>query len=107
MDPEPNPRPAPSQWAVAAVVLCGVCAFLGLYCTQPLLPLLEAVFHASKTMVSLTVSAATLGVPERSKLRLSSTGETVSTSRISINRSTISFYQLLGTNANRTSVDCP
>jgi len=44
------------------VVLCGVCAFLGLYCTQPLLPLLEAVFHASKTMVSLTVSAATLGV---------------------------------------------
>jgi YNFM family putative membrane transporter len=44
------------------VVLCGVCAFLGLYCTQPLLPLLEAVFHASKTAVSLTVSAATLGV---------------------------------------------
>jgi YNFM family putative membrane transporter len=62
LDPEPNPRPAPSRWAVAAVVLCGVCAFLGLYCTQPLLPLLEAVFHASKTMVSLTVSAATLGV---------------------------------------------
>jgi MFS transporter, YNFM family, putative membrane transport protein len=44
------------------VALCGVCAFLGLYCTQPLLPLLEAVFHASKTAVSLTVSAATLGV---------------------------------------------
>jgi YNFM family putative membrane transporter len=60
--PEPNSRPAPSRWAVAAVVLCGVCAFLGLYCTQPLLPLLESVFHASKTMVSLTVSAATLGV---------------------------------------------
>lgn len=44
------------------MVLCGVCAFLGLYCTQPLLPLLETVFHASKTAVSLTVSAATLGV---------------------------------------------
>ena len=47
---------------MAAVALCGVCAFLGLYSTQPLLPLLEAVFHASKTAVSLTVSAATLGV---------------------------------------------
>jgi MFS family permease len=44
------------------VVLCGVCAFLELYCTQPLLPLLAHVFHASKTGVSLTVSAATLGV---------------------------------------------
>ena len=44
------------------MVLCGVCAFLGLYCTQPLLPLLESIFHASKTTVSLTVSAATLGV---------------------------------------------
>lgn len=44
------------------MILCGVCAFLGLYCTQPLLPLLESVFHASKTTVSLTVSAATLGV---------------------------------------------
>jgi predicted MFS family arabinose efflux permease len=39
-----------------------VCAFLELYCTQPLLPLLAHVFHASKTGVSLTVSAATLGV---------------------------------------------
>ena len=44
------------------MALCGVCAFLGLYCTQPLLPLLETVFHASKTAVSLTVSAAALGV---------------------------------------------
>jgi MFS transporter, YNFM family, putative membrane transport protein len=43
-------------------VLCGVCAFLELYCTQPLLPLLARIFHASKTGVSMTVSAATLGV---------------------------------------------
>ncbi|KAA6463370.1 MFS transporter [Acidobacteria bacterium AB60] len=62
MEPEVETRAAPSPWAVAAVVLCGVCAFLGLYCTQPLLPLLETLFHASKTSVSLTVSAATLGV---------------------------------------------
>lgn len=43
-------------------MLCGVCAFLELYCTQPLLPLLAHIFHASKTGVSMTVSAATLGV---------------------------------------------
>ena len=66
--PDPSPdssidRPAPpSPWAAAAVVLCGMCAFLELYCTQPLLPLLAHVFHASKTGVSMTVSAATLGV---------------------------------------------
>ncbi|MGC2613384.1 MAG: MFS transporter, partial [Terracidiphilus sp.] len=48
--------------AAAAVALCGVCAFLELYCTQPLLPLLAHIFHASKTGVGMTVSAATLGV---------------------------------------------
>src|ERR1035438_4357406 len=32
------------------------------YCTQPLLPLLARLFHASKTGVGMTVSAATLGV---------------------------------------------
>jgi predicted MFS family arabinose efflux permease len=48
--------------AAAAVALCGVCAFLELYCTQPLLPLLARLFHVSKTGVGMTVSAATLGV---------------------------------------------
>jgi len=67
MDQEGNPesredRRAPSGWAAAAVTLCGVCAFLELYCTQPLLPLLTRLFHASKTGVGMTVSAATLGV---------------------------------------------
>lgn len=63
MEPLSQPdRPAPSPWAAAAVTLCGVCAFLELYCTQPLLPLLTRLFHASKTGVGLTVSAATLGV---------------------------------------------
>jgi MFS family permease len=52
----------PSRYAAAAVTLCGVCAFLELYCTQPLLPLLTRLFHASKTGVGMTVSAATLGV---------------------------------------------
>jgi MFS transporter, YNFM family, putative membrane transport protein len=55
-------RSSPSRWAAVAVTLCGVCAFLQLYCTQPLLPLLTTLFHASKTAVGMTVSAATLGV---------------------------------------------
>jgi predicted MFS family arabinose efflux permease len=42
--------------------LTGICAFLSLYATQPLLPHLEELFHASKVAVSLTVSAATLAV---------------------------------------------
>ena len=45
-----------------AVFLVGFCAFLGLYATQPLLPLFHKNFNASKLAVSLTVSAATLAV---------------------------------------------
>jgi len=63
MEPHSQPvQKAPSPWAAAAVTLCGLCAFLELYCTQPLLPLLTRLFHASKTGVGMTVSAATLGV---------------------------------------------
>lgn len=58
----PSDRPSPSGWAAVAVTLCGVCAFLQLYCTQPLLPLFTRLFHASKTAAGMTVSAATLGV---------------------------------------------
>src|SRR5664279_5515614 len=47
-------HPTPSSLAAAAVTLCGVCAFLGLYCTQPMLPMLEGLFHASKTAVGMT-----------------------------------------------------
>lgn len=47
---------------IVAVFLCGAFAFLELYCTQPLLPLLSRVFHASETSVGLTISASTLGV---------------------------------------------
>jgi YNFM family putative membrane transporter len=48
--------------AVIAVTLAGVGAFFNLYATQPLLPMLEQIFHASKSEVGRTVSAATLGV---------------------------------------------
>ena len=47
---------------VIGVFVCGLVAFLTLYATQPLLPLLETLFHASKSAVGWTVSASTLGV---------------------------------------------
>jgi predicted MFS family arabinose efflux permease len=43
-----------------ATMLAGVCTFLSVYCTQPLLPLLREVFHASELQVSFTVSATIL-----------------------------------------------
>ena len=51
-----------SAGRVFAVFLCGTFAFLELYCTQPLLPLLARVFHASETSASATISASTVGV---------------------------------------------
>jgi MFS family permease len=45
-----------------AVVLAGFTAFLSLYATQPLLPLLQSVFRASHFAVSLTVTATTAAV---------------------------------------------
>ena len=60
--PPPDTSGLGSPAAVAAVCLCGVFAFLDLYVTQPLLPLFTRVFHASKSVASLTVSTATLGV---------------------------------------------
>ena len=41
-------------------MLAGMCTFLNVYCTQPLLPLLRETFHASELEVSLTVSATIL-----------------------------------------------
>ena len=48
--------------AVVAVTLAGIGCFFNLYATQPVLPLFEILFHASKAAVGRTVSAATLGV---------------------------------------------
>jgi len=58
--PDPSPRERNRRaWAVA---FAGFCAFLGLYATQPLLPMLERLFQAGKTTVSMTLTATTLGV---------------------------------------------
>jgi MFS transporter, YNFM family, putative membrane transport protein len=51
----PRPRTFP-------VVLAGFTAFLDLYATQPLLPLLERVFHATPAGVSLTITGPTIAV---------------------------------------------
>jgi predicted MFS family arabinose efflux permease len=44
------------------IVLAGFTAFLGLYATQPLLPLFVRVFDTSELAVSLTVTAPTIAV---------------------------------------------
>src|SRR2546423_793129 len=44
------------------IVLAGFAAFLDLYATQPLLPLLARTFHASSFAVSLTITAPTVAV---------------------------------------------
>ncbi|HEX4581911.1 MAG TPA: MFS transporter [Acidobacteriaceae bacterium] len=63
--PAASPRPLHPLHPLAGVVgvfVCGLVAFLTLYATQPLLPLFEMLFHASKSAVGWTVSASTLGV---------------------------------------------
>ncbi len=45
-----------------SVFLCGTFAFLDLYCTQPMLPLLSHVFGVTETQVGITISASTVGV---------------------------------------------
>ena len=47
---------------MAAVVLAGACAFLGLFAPQPMLPLLGRLFHASAADISLLITASTVGV---------------------------------------------
>ena len=59
---KPTARPGSFPMAVVAVMIAGACTFLNVYCTQPLLPYLQEVFHATEVQVSLTVGAVTLSV---------------------------------------------
>jgi len=52
----------PPRGAIVACMLAGMCTFLNVYCTQPLLPYLQHLYHASEIEVSLTVSATILAV---------------------------------------------
>jgi len=45
-----------------AISFAGFCTFLDLYATQPVLPLFEKLFHATKAEAGLTVSASTIAV---------------------------------------------
>ncbi len=45
-----------------AVAACGVGAFLNVYATQPLLPLLGRIYGVSKVELGMTVSAVTIGL---------------------------------------------
>jgi len=56
-----KPAPPPHT-ALAACFLAGVCTYLNMYCTQPLLPFLQRIFHATEIEVSMTVSATILAV---------------------------------------------
>lgn len=47
---------------IFAIMLAGACTFLNVYCTQPLLPYLREIFHASELQVSLTVSSTIFAV---------------------------------------------
>lgn len=44
------------------MVLAGICAFLTLFAPQPILPMLAGIFNTSKVMISLMVTASTVGV---------------------------------------------
>ena len=52
----------PFEFAVFAAMIAGACTFLNVYCTQPLLPFFQNLFHATEVQVSLTVGAVTLSV---------------------------------------------
>lgn len=43
-------------------MLAGFCAFLTLYAPQPILPALAGIFHVSNTVISLMITASTVGV---------------------------------------------
>ena len=53
---------APPRVAITACMLAGMCTFLNVYDTQPLLPYLQRIFAASEIAVSLTVSATILAM---------------------------------------------
>ncbi|HUI85295.1 MAG TPA: MFS transporter [Candidatus Binatia bacterium] len=57
-----NGASTPSRVAIAACMLAGMCTFLNVYDTQPLLPYLQRIYRTSEMAVSFTVSATILAV---------------------------------------------
>ncbi len=54
--------PSTPRGTIAACMLAGMCTFLNVYSTQPLLPYLQRFYNASAIAVSITVSATILAV---------------------------------------------
>ena len=52
----------PARLAILACMLAGMCTFLNVYCTQPLLPYLQRVYNTSVIGISLTVSSTIIAV---------------------------------------------
>lgn len=52
----------PTRVAIVACMAAGMCTFLNVYDTQPLLPYLQRLYHTSAIAVSFTVSATILAV---------------------------------------------
>jgi YNFM family putative membrane transporter len=52
----------PTLAGIAACMLAGICTFLNVYITQPLLPFLQRVYHTTAIGISLTVSSTILAV---------------------------------------------
>lgn len=57
-----GPRPRGDTASLLALALAGLCTFLNVYATQPLLPLLERAFGVGKAQAAWTVSAPTIAV---------------------------------------------
>src|ERR1022692_4970758 len=68
---------APPRVAIVACMLAGMCTFLNVYNTQPLLPYLQQVFNASEIAVSLTVSATILAIALTAPTLLAATSHTL------------------------------
>ncbi|WP_242340293.1 MFS transporter, partial [Anaeromyxobacter sp. SG66] len=60
--PPQAPRPPGPVAALLSLALAGICAFLNVYATQPLLPLLGVAFGVSKAAAALTVSAPPIAI---------------------------------------------
>ncbi len=54
--------PQNNRRRLAAVVLAGFCAFLGLHAPQPLLPMLKGVFGVSTSRISLVITISTAAI---------------------------------------------
>jgi YNFM family putative membrane transporter len=52
----------PALATILACMLAGMCTFLNVYCTQPLLPYLQKVYNSSVIGISLTVSSTILAI---------------------------------------------